>query len=102
MKKIPNVYVNKIEKNLNNNKKVFYSNVAEDSSKNVKDEKSVKQKIEEIFASNTYVYKADVEIELDDRTISTKIIGKNFQNLITINNELIPISKIKNIKNKNE
>ena len=44
-----------------------------------------------------YVYKADVEIVLKDKKIIKRIIGKNDGSLITIDNELIPLSEIKDI-----
>ena len=46
---------------------------------------------------NNFVYKADVKIELENEIIKRRIVAKRNNNLITIDNELIPISSIKDI-----
>ncbi len=98
-KKLPKVYENKIDKNLDNNKKVYYSTEKEEVKKE-KEEVNIKQKINDIFNSNRYIYKADVVIKKKDGEVTKKIIGKNDFDLITIDNELIPISDILDIKYK--
>lgn len=101
-KKLPKVFVNQIDKKLNNNEKVFYSK--EERSANVErpHEKiignNIEQKIRNIFNSPKYVYKADVEIKLKDRTVKKRIVGKNGNYLITIENELISIADIIDIE----
>lgn len=116
-KKLPNVFVNKIEKQLNNNERLYYSSQTQPNEeiignnttnkKNSEElikppkQKNINQKINDIFNSSRYVYKADVEITLKSGTVTKKIIGKNSQNLITYENELIPISDILDIKFKN-
>lgn len=103
-KKLPKVFVNQINKELNNNESVFYSK----ENRTEPDEKitsthskiegqNINQKINLIFSSPRYVYKADVEIKLKDRTIKKRIVGKNGNYLITIENELIPITDILDI-----
>ena len=47
MKKLPKVYVSPIDKNLQNNKQLFYSKLAEESPNT----KSILQKINDIFHS---------------------------------------------------
>lgn len=111
-KKLPKVFANKIDKELQNNDKVYYSKEETQKKEEVKGEKSkldkrkklpdlsnknVNQKITAIFNSPNYVYKADVDIKLKSGKINKKIIGKNLTNLITIDNELIPISEIVDI-----
>lgn len=87
------VFANRIDKKLHNNEEVYYS-------KDVKEEipkktiKNVYQKINDIFTSRNYIYKADVIIKTKDSTLNKTIIGKNKNSLITIDNELIPISDI--------
>lgn len=111
-KKLPGVFANKIDKILNNNEKVYYSNkkdeIEDRESKN--DEKAtnvlnsgsntlnINQKINNIFKSNKYVYKADVVITTKEGSMIKKIIGQNKTQLITIDNELISISDILDIK----
>jgi len=118
-KKLPKVFANKIEKEVGNNKSVFYSskdglndasedvrgtNISDDFVSKVKDNlvkpKNVYQKINDIFNSSRYVYKADVELTLKDGVVTKRIVGKNANHLITIDNELIPISDIIDIKHK--
>ncbi|MBS7020752.1 MAG: hypothetical protein KH135_02625 [Firmicutes bacterium] len=109
-KKLPEVFKNKIEKKLNNNEHVYYSSGERSDSKEEKKEpqktsmvanlknKTVNQKIQTIFSSPTYVYKADVEVVLKDGTrMVKKVIGKNNQHLITMDNELIAIDTIEDI-----
>jgi len=100
-RKIPKVYANKIEKEVGNNTKIYYGSSRENSEK--KPEKkvnglNVNQKINQIFGSSRYVYKADVVITLRDGKVSKKIIGRNNNSLITIDNELISISDIIDIE----
>lgn len=111
MKKLPKVFANSLDE-VHNNDTVFYykdNNLkvsVDDSDRDSIEEykmlkgNTVNQKINEIFASPYYIYKAEVEITLEDGVILKKIIGKNNQNLITMENELIPISSIKDIKYK--
>ena len=58
---------------------------------------TIEQKIFNIFNSKDYIYKADVTIVTDTQTLKKRIIGKNNNNLITIDNEYIPISIINDI-----
>lgn len=118
-RKLPSVFANKIEKEVGNNKRVFYSSkdglddgvtetrassTTDDFAQRAKDNlvkpKNIYQKLNEIFSSSRYVYKADVEITLKDGVVTKRIIGKNSNHLITIDNELIPISDIIDIKHK--
>lgn len=102
MEKKPNLFVNKIDKSFNNNERVFYSSKEPDSTpkktKNNKKTQSLAQKINSIFTSSNYVYKAEVKIKLKDKDVVKKIVGKNQQYLITMDNELIPISDILDIE----
>lgn len=120
-KKLPSVFANKIEKEVGNNKSVFYSskepvdgnpglesidngNVDDSFVRRAQDSmvkpKNINQKINDVFNSSRYVYKADVELTLKDGVVTKRIIGKNANHLITIDNELIPISDIVDIKHK--
>lgn len=116
-KKLPKVYANKVNKDAGNNNKVFYSSgrdmsnsslvkdndtSSEDraSSKPKKVYKNINQKINDIFNSSNYIYKADVEITLKDGKVTKRIVGKNSTHLITIENELIPITDVVDIERK--
>lgn len=100
MKNLPNVFHNKIDKKIDNNEKFYYGNGLKEEAKGsaVKDNKNIIQKINEIFSSPNYVYKASVEITLKDKTITKRIIGRNKDFIITMDNELIKISDIVDIK----
>lgn len=105
-KKIPEVFANKIGKEFSNNKKVYYSfNKSVNDDRSIKNEKkaekisykvplNINQKINKIFNSSRYVYKADVNITTKEGVVTKKIIGQNSTHLITIDNELIPVSDI--------
>ena len=106
-KKIPKVFQNKIDRDISNNDKYYYSankendsGVKESVNKKIINPKNINKKINEIFASPTYVYKANVEITTKDSTITTKIIGRNKSYLITMDNKTIPIDSITDIKLK--
>lgn len=102
-KKLPKIYANKVEKTHGNNSKVAYSSSDEIRAaiKENNDSKipvmNINQKLNQIFNSTRYVYKADVVIVTKDGTINRKIIGQNNTHLITIDNELIPIADIVDI-----
>lgn len=101
-KKLPKVFANKIDKELRNNEKVYYekNEVNIEPLKEEKtDEFTLNQKINRIFGSSRYVYKASVVITLNNGSkVNKKIIGRNKYELITMDNELIKISDIKDIK----
>ena len=106
-KKLPEIFHNNIDKKLNNNKDVFYSvndnddiinNKDNNLNKNISVNKSIRQKINEIFASPSYVYKASVIIKTKDNTINKRIIGRNSKYLITMDNEKIDIDSIIDIE----
>ena len=84
-KTLPKVYANIIDKKIE-----------------IKEEKNIDKQIQTILNTKKYIYKIPVEIETEKETIITKIIGKNKNNIITIDNELIKIDTITNIKIKNE
>lgn len=101
MKDLPKVFRNNVDKKFTNNNSVYYSNNdTRNTSVNeeIKDGKTVLQKINEIFASPNYVYKANVEITLKDRKVTKRIIGRNKNYIITMDNMLIPVSDIIDIK----
>ncbi len=105
-KKLPGVFANKIDKNIRNNEQVYYSKLSDNEEVKIDDkiqtpklnmELNVNQKINRIFSSSKYVYKADVRIKMQDEQIECRIIGRNSTHLITIDNKLIPIGKIVDI-----
>lgn len=104
MRELPKVFANKIDKKIENNKTYCVSKneeiKKEEKDRTIKIEKNIHQKINEIFSSPNYVYKADVIITTNEGDLEKRIIGKNGNSLITINNEIISIDRIKDIKFK--
>lgn len=102
-KKIPKVFANNVNSD-GNNEKVYHSTDKVINDKKVVSkfsfEKNINQKINDIFNSSSYVYKADVLIKLKNETVTKRIVGRNSTHLITMDNELIPISDIVDIEMK--
>lgn len=105
-KELPKMYHCEFNKDINNNKCVFSSLIDKNEIRNTKKEDdinvkkdwfTIEQKIFNIFNSKDYIYKADVTIVTDEQVLKKRIIGKNASNLITIDNEYIPISIINDI-----
>ncbi len=98
-KELPKMYHNKINKTINSIQKVY---TTIDNKSNVIDDIiypniSIDKKISDIFNSSDYVYKANVTIVTDNDMLHKSIVAKNSNNLITIDNEYIPISIIRDI-----
>ena len=107
MKDLPKMYHNKIDKDIRNNEKFFSTMYKDKSIEVVKPKKNnlindknnytVEQKIYNIFNSPNYIYKIDVIIVTDNNTLNKRIVGKTKTNLITMDNEYIPINTIRDI-----
>ena len=101
-KELPKMYQTKINKTVPSIQKV-YSTIGKDTDRkeNTRSSRyatvSVEQKLDDIFSAPDYVYKADVTIVTDTETIQRRIVAKNHNNVITIDNEYIPISLIRDI-----
>lgn len=101
MKELPKMYHSKINKSIDNIQKV-YSTIGkkekiEQSDENKYSHISIDRKIDSIFNDTGFVYKADVTIITDEEKIKKRIVARNQNNLITIDNEYIPISIIRDI-----
>lgn len=105
MKELPKMYRNKIDKDIKNNERVF-STMYENKNDIVNNQNifinnrnnyTVEQKIYNIFNSPNYIYKIDVTIVTDQGTFNKRIVGKTKSNLITMDNEYIPINTIRDI-----
>ena len=96
MKKIlPNLYKGKVKINKNQKESVFE---AVEKVPEINEEKNVDSQIKDIFSSANYVYKADVQINTTDgETLKKTIIGRTNNSLITMDDELIDVSKIERI-----
>ena len=101
MKDLPKVFHNNIDKKFNNNKHVYYSSENRNPEE-IHSKKNILQKINDIFSSPNYVYKANVEITLKDKKLTKRIIGRNKNYIITMDNMLIPVSDIIDIKSSHK
>lgn len=99
-KKLPGLYKG-IVKNPNRNQKqaVLSSKSEEVMEESTKIESTnVNTKIKDIFNSPNYVYKANVSITMQGgENLKKTIIGRTNNSLITIDDELIDVSKINQI-----
>lgn len=87
-KELPHLYHGKIKEGASHNRNVSYG---------LKDALSVRETINKLFHENV-IYKEDVEIETANDQITTKIIGRTQDHIVTINNTVIRIDDIKRIK----
>lgn len=93
MKKIPEIYVNNINK-INNNKEVFYSY----KKIRVEAEKiNIRDKINKLFKSNDFVYKKKFHIKTKYEEKDYIIISKSYDYLLDINGSRIYIDNILDI-----
>src|SRR5574344_2101983 len=99
-RKLPKIFVNPLTNKINNNTSVYYGD--KDRHITIENKKipkeNINNKINRIVKSPKYVYKIDVEITTTNVKDIHKVIGKNMNNLITIDNKLIPIASILDIK----
>ena len=101
MDKKPKMYQNKVNKEFHNNKTVFISYDNDNSISNdynkIFDSNIIRNKIDKIINSNNFIYSKLVHIVIGNDTITRKIVGIYNNNLVTIDNEYIPIASIKDI-----
>lgn len=86
-KDLPDLYKGHTFKNLNND--VYYSlgdNTTRNSGKSVS--------VNELFSSYSYIFNLDVLIKTLKKDYHTKIAGKMGNNLITLDNDVIPINEV--------
>lgn len=101
-KELPKMYQSRITKSVPSIQKVYSTmNAPKEEVRESRSFKyssiSIDKKIENIFTSPDYVYKADVTIVTDTEEIKRRVIARNRNNIITIDNEYIPISIIRDI-----
>lgn len=93
---LPNVFQNKNIKESDNIQEYYHKKQNEINNIRHQDI-NIEARIRSLFASTSYVYKLNVTIIFEDKTIDTTIVGKSGNYLLTYDNELIPINKIKDI-----
>lgn len=97
MKKIPEIYVNNLNK-INNNQEIYYSYKNNNSKvENI----DVRTKINNIFYKRDYIYKKRLIIKTKYSNEEYEIIYKNYDYLLDINGNKIYIDNILDIDTKN-
>lgn len=91
----PKMYQNTVKRVFNNNKKIFVS--YSDNKNAVNNSNDIRKKVNDIFSSNNFIYRTKVNIVIDNEVLIKKIVGIYNNNLVTLDNEYIPIDKIKDI-----
>ena len=99
-KKLPNIFVNKNTGIVKNNEEFYYgkdniNNETKIIDNNMKDI-LIRKKIDDIFNSSSFIYKARVIITTKDKEYT--LIGRDKNKLLTIDNETILISDVLDIK----
>ena len=95
------IFVNKIERKVGNNQS-FYD-IKEDDNINTfpeikeNDNLTVKDKLDKLLNRNGYVFNVDVKIITYNKAYDTRVAGKVNNHLITLDNDIINISDIKDI-----
>lgn len=93
--KLPKLYTNTFDKKIDNS---LDSITIRNNNETKQNKNEINKKINKIFKSTNYIYKIKVKITLENEDIIETIIGKKGNYLITINNKLININTIKDIK----
>lgn len=101
-KKLPNIFVNKNTGIVKNNEEFYYgkdniNNETKIIDNNMKDI-LIRKKIDDIFNSSSFIYKASVIITTKDNDKEYTLIGRDKNKLLTIDNETILISDVLDIK----
>ena len=105
MKKLPKIFQNEIKEKVSNNKKVYDSlkdkdiiinkNINKDNNKKIL---SVKDKIKNLIKSNNYIFNTKVILIYEDKEKECNIAGVVNNHIITMDNEIIKIDDLKDIK----
>ncbi len=88
-KNLPNLFRGNISNGASNNKRVAHGLTEEVL--------SVKDTIDKLFKENK-IYRKDVELEVNNNIMKTKIIGRTKEHVITIDNTVIKIEDITHIR----
>ena len=98
-KKVPKIFVNKIDK-IYNNKEVYYS--YKDNTNDIElvnvNEFEIQKKINDLFKSNDFIYKKKFHIKTKYGEDDYIIISKSYDYLLTITGERIYINNILDIR----
>lgn len=97
MKKLPELYKNLNSKPIDNNKKVYYAKESDDRTFQTT---TITEELDSIFQSLGYSYNIPVEIKTKTDVYHTSLVTKTKENVLTIDNQIIPIKDIVQIIRK--
>ena len=92
------MYRCEVNKKFNNNQS-FYSSYYhhDDNTFKLQDLNDIRKKINNLFESPNFIYRTKVNLVINNQILSKKVIGLYNNNLVTIDNEQIPINLIQDI-----
>ena len=97
MNKLPKIFINNINKKISHNDEVYYSYKDNYEEENI-DINNIRNKIDELFKSNDFIYKKKIHIKTDNYDKDFIIISRSIDYLLTIDGKRIKINEIKEIK----
>jgi hypothetical protein len=96
MKKLPDIFVNNINKKISHNDEVYYSYM--DNTSEIEDNKysihDIQNKIDNIFKSKDFIYKKKLHIKTTYSENDYYIISRSYDYLLTIDGNRIMIKDI--------
>lgn len=101
MKKLPKIYKNNINKQINNNKNYCYinkDNVKENKRVDIKTSSTVEETLSSIFKSTGYPYNIKVYIKTNNKEYYTYLVSRTNKTITTLDNDLIKINEIIELK----
>ena len=93
MNKLPKIFKKDVSSSHINNKKISY--VKKDYT--ISDSIDVFDKLDKLFKSSRYIFNIKVLIKTKDREYDTKIMSRNRNSILTIDDDLIPIKDIQEL-----
>lgn len=99
MKKLPKIYQNEINKKINNNKTTCYiknENTKIESMSN----QDISKLLDEVFSGIGYSYNIPLTIKTKQNIYNTSLIARTKNNIITLDNDTIPLNEIISITKK--
>ena len=99
MKKLPKIYKNNINKQINNNKNYCYINKDNvNESVEIKTPSNIEETLSSIFKSTGYPYNIKVYIKTNNKEYYTYLVSRTNKTITTLDNDLIKINEIVELK----
>lgn len=89
------MYQNRVNKDFHNNKEIYMT--SDNNNTVIFTGNEIRKKIDNIINSSSFIYSKLVHIVVNGEVILKKIVGVYGDNLITIDNEYIPLNNIEDI-----